>query len=68
MGANTLDVERAADHRFQRFKGGIALRDVELDVAKVADARRKAEAQQVHQGKDVIGEPAFSGGILGLPQ
>ena len=56
MGADVLDVERAADHRLQRLIGGIALRDVEFGVAQVADARRKAEAQQVHQREDVIGE------------
>ncbi len=56
MGADVLDVERAADHGFQRVIGGVALRDVELGVAQVADARREAEAQEVHQGEDVIGE------------
>ena len=45
MGADVLDVERTADHRFQRLIGGIALRDVELGVAQIADARREAEAQ-----------------------
>ncbi len=50
MGADVLDVERAADHRLERVIGGIALRDVELGVAQVADARREAEAQEVHQG------------------
>ena len=30
MRANMLDVERAADHRFERVIGGIALGDVEL--------------------------------------
>lgn len=56
MGANVLDIERAADHRLQRIVSDIAFRDVELGVAQVADARRKAEAQQMHQGKNVIGE------------
>lgn len=45
QGADVLDVERAADHRLERVIGGIALRDVELGVAQVADARREAEAQ-----------------------
>ena len=57
MGADVLDVERAADHGFQRVIGGVALRDVELGVAQVADARGEAEAQEVHRGEDVIGEP-----------
>lgn len=56
MGADVLDVERAAEHRFQRVIGRVTSRDVELGVAKVADARREAKAQQVHQGEDVIGE------------
>ena len=56
MGADVLDVESAADHRFQRVIGGFAFRGVELGVAQVSDARCEAEAQQVHQGKDVIGE------------
>lgn len=45
MGADVLDVERAADHRLERVIGGIALRDVELNCRQVADARREAEAQ-----------------------
>ena len=64
MGADVLDVERAADHRFQRLVGGIALRDVELGVAQVADARREAEAQQVHQREDVVREPCRVGVVL----
>ncbi len=48
--------------------GGIALRDVELGVAQVADARREAEAQEVHQGEDVIGEARRVGVVLLDPQ
>ena len=68
MGADVLDVERAADHRLERVIGGIALRDVELGVAQVADARREAEAQEVHQGEDVIGEARRVGVVLLDPQ
>ena len=68
MGADVLDVERAADHRLERVIGGIALRDVELGVAQVADARREAEAQEVHQGEDVIGEAGRVGVVLLDPQ
>ena len=64
MGADMLDVERAADHRFEGVIGGFALGDVELGVAQVADARRKAKAQQVHEGKDVIGEARRVGVVL----
>jgi hypothetical protein len=63
MGADVLDVERAADHRFQCL-GGIALGNVELGVAQVTDARREAEAQQVHQREDVIGEARRVGVVL----
>ncbi len=68
MGADVLDVERAADHGFQRVIGGVALRDVELGVAQVADARREAEAREVHQGEDVIGEARRVGVMLLDPQ
>ena len=68
MGADVLDVERAADHGFQRVIGGVALRDVELGVARVADARREAEAREVHQGEDVIGEARRVGVMLLDPQ
>ncbi len=64
MGADVLDVERAADHRLERLVGGIALRDVELGVAQVTDARGEAEAQQVHQRKDVVREPGRVGVVL----
>ncbi len=56
MGTDVFDVERAADHGFQPIVVGVAFRDVELDVAQIADARREAEAQQVHQRENVIGE------------
>ena len=68
MGADVLDVERAADHRFQRLVGGIALRDVELGVAQVTNARGEAEAQQVHQREDVVREPCRVGVVLLDPQ
>ena len=68
MGADVLDVERAADHRFQRLIGGIALRDIELGVAQVTDARREAKTQQVHQRENVIGEARRVGVVLLDPQ
>ena len=68
MGADVLDVERAADHGLQCVIGGIAFRDVELGVAQVADARREAEAQQVHQREDVIGEARRVGVVLFDPR
>ncbi len=53
--ADVLDVERAADHRLERVIGGIALRDVGVCVAQ-SRMRGAKEAQEVHQGEDVIGE------------
>ncbi len=44
MGADVLDIERAADHRLERVIGGFTLGNIELGVAQVADARREAEA------------------------
>ncbi len=64
VGADALDIERAADHRFQSVIGVVALRDIELDVAQIADARREAEAQAVHQGENVIGETCRVGVVL----
>ncbi len=51
-----LDVECAADHRFQRVIGGFTFRDVELGVAQVWNARRESKAPLVHQRKNVISE------------
>ena len=68
MGADVLDVERAAYHRRERVIGGIARRDVDLGGGRVANARREAEAQEVHQGEDVIGEARRVGVVLLDPQ
>ncbi len=59
MGADMLDVERAAERGFQRVIDG---------VTQVADARREAETQQVHQGEDVSGEARRIGVALLDPQ
>ena len=49
MGTNRLDVQLvAANHRFERVVTGFTLWDEQLGITQVADARRKAEAQQVH--------------------
>ena len=65
MGANRLDVQPvAANHRLERVVGSIALGNEQLGVAKVADARREAKAQQVHQGEDMIGEARRIGVVL----
>ncbi len=68
MGADMLEVECTVDHGFQRVIGGVALRDVQLGVAQVADVRREANAQKVHQGEDVIGETRRVGVVLLDPQ
>lgn len=41
-----LEVKPGADRGLQRVIGGVAVRDIELGVALVADARREAEAQE----------------------
>jgi len=65
MGANSLDVQSvAANHRLERVVDSVALGDEQLGVAQVADARRKAEAQQVHQAKYMIGESCRIGVVL----
>ena len=59
-----LVLMRAADQRRERR---VALRvavDEEPLVGQVADARREAEAQQVHQGEDVVGEAGRVGVVL----
>ncbi len=69
MGADVLDVERAADHGFQRVIGGVALRDVELGVARGRGcAARSGSPREVHQGEDVIGEARRVGVMLLDPQ
>ena len=69
MGTNSLDVQPVvANHRLERIVGSIALRNEQLGVAKVADARREAETQQVHQGEDMIGEARRVGVVLLDPQ
>ena len=69
MGADVLDVQPvAADHRFQRVVGGIALRDVEFWCRPVTECAAEAAAQQVHQRKNVVGEPCRVGVVLLDPQ
>ena len=63
-----LDVQGATDQRAQRRVGLHALRHVQFGFAEVADAWREAEAQQVHQGEDVIGETGRVGVVLLDPQ
>ena len=46
---------------------GVAV-DVEALVGQVADARREAEAQQVHQGEHMVGEAGRVGVVLLDPQ
>ena len=68
MGTDVLDVQGAADQRAQRRVGLYALRHVQFGFAEVADTRREAEAQQVHQGEDVIGEAGRVGVVFLNPQ
>ena len=69
MGANGLDVQPvAADHRLERVVTCLALWYEQLGIAQVADARREAKAQQVHQAEDVIGEACRIGVVFLDPQ
>lgn len=68
MGANVLDVQGAADQWAQRRVALHALRHIQLGFAEVTDTRREAEAQQMHQGEDVIGEAGRVGVVLLDPQ
>ncbi len=68
MGAHVLDVQGAAYHRPQRRVGLHALRHIQPGFTEVADAWCEAEAQQVHQGEDVIGEASRVGVVLLDPQ
>ena len=65
MGANSLDVQPvAADHRLEHVVTGFALGNKQLGVAQVADTRREAKAQHVHQTEDVIGEACRVGVVF----
>ncbi len=65
MGTNSLDVQLvAANRRSECVVTGFTLRDEQLGVARGADARREAEAQQMHEGKDMIGEARRVGVVL----
>ena len=68
MGADVLDVQGATNHWAQCRVVLDAIRHIQLGFAEVADARCEAEAQQVHQGEDVIGETGRVGVVLLDPQ
>ena len=64
MRTDVLGVDRAPDERREcrviaRLSG-----DEQPLVGQVADARREAEAQQVHQREDVVGEAGRVGVVL----
>jgi cellobiose-specific phosphotransferase system component IIB len=44
------------------------LRKVQLGVAQIADAWSEAEAEQMHESKDVVGEARGVGAVLLDPQ
>ncbi len=54
MGADEGHVDPSSDHRLQRRVGGGLGEAVEPAVLQVRDARRKLEAQQRAQGKDMV--------------
>lgn len=46
MSPDSFEVERSADHRFQRVIGGLSLWNIQLCIAQVSDAGSEVEAQQ----------------------
>ena len=68
MGADVLDVQGAANHWAQCRVVLDAIRNIQLGFSEVADARCEAEAQQVHQGEDMIGEASRVSVVLLDPQ
>lgn len=68
MGADVLDIQGAANHWAQSRVVLDAIRNIQRGFAEIADARCEAEAQQVHQGEDVIGEASPVGVVLLDPQ
>ena len=68
MSADSFEVDCSADHGGQRLVLDLAGRKVELCVAQIADTRSEAEAQQMHEGEDVISEARRIGVVLFDPQ
>lgn len=53
-----------ADHGCQRAVLDLSVWKIELCIAQTADARSEAEAEQVQEGEDVIGEARGVGAVL----
>jgi hypothetical protein len=66
--ADGFQVDGPADHRRKRLVLHLAVWKVELCVAQIPDARREAEAEQVHEDEDVIGEASGIRVVLLDPQ
>ena len=64
MKAYLLDVQRAADHGLESIVGDVSFGDVQFGFSQIADARSEAEAEQVHQGEDMIGKAGRIGVVL----
>lgn len=65
VGADGAQVQPlGADRGFQGGVARLALRDEQFRVGEVADARREAQAQQMHQAEDVVGEAGGVGVVL----
>ena len=68
MSADGFEVEGPSDHGRKRRVFDLAARKVQPSVAQVADARREAETEQMHEGEDAIGEACRIGVVLLDPQ
>ena len=65
---NCFEVDGATDHGRERPVLGFAVQQIQLRVAQVADARSEAEAEQMHEGEDVVREAGGVGVMLLDPQ
>ena len=64
MASDGLDLEGAADQRFNCVIDGIIFRDEQLGLAQVANAWCETKPQKVHQTEDMIGETVGIGVVL----
>ena len=64
VSADSFQVDCSTNHRHKRWVFDLAVRQIEPCVAQVADARREAKTEQMHEGEDVIGEARGVGVML----
>ena len=66
--ADCSEVDSASDHGRKRPIFGLAIGEIKFRVAEVTDARREAEAEQVHESEDMVREAGCVGVMLLDPQ